>query len=137
MPNDSSDPTDPFAGFERISVYSRADALRDGVLIDLSDLAREAGFKIPLAVTEAVYKTYLDPSPELANEGQSLAGRAWDLLQVLRFAAAVYSDRSEIRFKVLFILEPGCPPEPVPLKALCHPGDDGEPVLTILLEGED
>jgi len=132
-----SDTADPFAGFEVISVYSRADALRDGALIDLSDLAREAVFRIPLAVTEAVYRSYLDPSPELANEGQSFGGRAWDLLQVLRFAAAVYPDRSEIHFKVLFVLTPGCPPEPVPLKALCHPGDDGSPVLTILLPHED
>ncbi len=133
----SSDPTNPFDGFEVISVYSRADALRDGVLVDLSDLAREAGFKIPLAVTEAVYKDYLDPSHELIAEGQSFQGRTWDLLQILRFAAAVYPDRSEIHFKVLFVLTPGCPPEPVPLKALCHPGDEGEPVMTILLPLED
>jgi hypothetical protein len=132
----ATDPTNPFADFELISVYPRADALRDGVLVDLTDLAREAGFRIPLAVTEAVYRSYLDPSPELANEGQSFAGRAWDLLQILRFAAAVYPDRSEIHFKVLFVLSPGCPPEPVALKALCHPGDDGEPVLTVLLLNE-
>ena len=136
-PTSPDDPTDPFAGFELISVYTRAAALADGVLVDLTDLAHEAGFVIPVAVTEAVYRSYLDPSPEFANEGQSLAGRAWDLLQVLRFAAAVYPDRSELRFKVLFVLTPGCPPEPVPLKALCHPGDDGEPVLTILLPQED
>jgi hypothetical protein len=136
MPDPTS-PDDPFAGFEILSVYSRADALADGVLVDLTDLAREAGFRIPLAVTEAVYRSYLDPSPELIAEGQSFQGRAWDLLQILRFAAAVYPDRSEIHFKVLFVLSPGCSPEPVPLKALCHPGDDGEPVLTILLPSED
>lgn len=113
-PTSPSDPTDPFAGFEVLSVYTRADALRDGVLVDLSDLAHEAGFRIPLAVTEAVYASYLDPSPELANEGQSFSGRAWDLLQILCFAATVYPDRSEIHFKVLFVLTPGCPPEPVP-----------------------
>jgi len=132
-----SDPADPFTGFEVISVYSRADARRDGVLVDLSDLARQAGFRIPLAVTEAVYRSYLDPSPELIAEGQSFAGRAWDLLQILRFAAAVYPDRSKLRFKVLFVLSPGCPSEPVELKAICGPGDDGEPVLTILLPTED
>lgn len=132
-----SDPANSFAGFEVISVYTRADALRDGVLVDLSNLALEAGFRIPLAVTEAVYRAYLDPSPEFANEGQSFQGRAWDLLQILRFAAAVYPDCSDIRFKVLFVLSPDCPPEPVDLKALCHPGDDGEPVLTVLLPNED
>jgi hypothetical protein len=130
-------PSSPFDGFEVISVYTRAQALADGVLVDLSDLAREAGFRVPLAVTETVYKDYLDPSQALADEGQSLQGRAWDMLQVLHFAAAVSPDRDTVFFKVLFALTPGCPPEPVELKALCHPGDDGEPVLTIMLPEED
>jgi hypothetical protein len=120
-----------------IYAYTRADALRDGVLIDLTKLAREAGFRVPLAVTEAVYKDYLDPSQALADEGQSLQGRAWDLLHVLYLAAAVNPDRDTIYFKVLFVLTPGCPPEPVELKAICGPGDDGEPVLTVLLPDED
>jgi hypothetical protein len=119
-----------------IYAYTRAQALADGVLVDLSDLAREAGFRVPLAVTEAVY-AYLDPSQDLIDEGQSLNGRARDMLQVLYFAAAVSPDRSEIHFKVLFVLTPGCPPEPVELKAICGPGDDGEPVLTVLLPNED
>jgi len=117
--------------------YSRQQALSDGVLVDVSDLASEAGFRVPVAVTEAVYKNYLDPSPELVREGQSLSGRAWDVLQVLLFAAAVHPDYDTILFKVLFILTPGCPPEPVSLKASCGPGDEGEPVLTILLPLED
>jgi len=120
-----------------IYAYTRAQALADGVLVDLSDLAREAGFRIPLAVTEAVYKGYLDPSQALADEGQSLNGRAWDILQVLYFTAAVSSDRDTVFFKVLFVLTPGCLPEPVELKAICGPGDSGEPVLTVLLPHED
>jgi hypothetical protein len=78
--------------------YGRQQALSDGVLVDVSDLAREAGFRIP---------------------------------------AAVHQDRDCIFFKVLFILTRGCPPEPVSLKAIYGPGDDGEPVLAILLPFED
>jgi type I site-specific restriction endonuclease len=33
---------------ELIDVYSRAEALADGVLIDASDLAREIGFRFPV-----------------------------------------------------------------------------------------
>ena len=117
--------------------YTRAQALADGVLVDLTPLAKEAGFCIPIAVTEAVYLDYLKPSAALEAESQSFDGRAWDLLQVLRFAAAVHPDHDTILFKVLFILTPGCPPEPVSLKAICGPGDEGEPVLTILLPVED
>jgi hypothetical protein len=29
------------------------------------------------------------------------------------------------------------PPRPVHLKAICGPGDEGEPVITILLPNED
>jgi hypothetical protein len=132
MTSDSDSPFGPV-----IYAYTRAEALADDALVDLTDLAREAGFRIPLAVTEAVYRSYLDPSPELANEGQSFQGRARDLLQILRFAAAVYPDRDTVFFKVLFVLSPGYPPEAVDLKAICHPGDDGEPVLTVLLLNED
>jgi len=138
--HDSSDPSDsldPFAGFELVSVYSRADALRDGVLRDITSLAKEAGFSVPTAVTEAVYHNYLDPSPELLAAGQSLTGRTWDVLQVLLFAIAVNPDRSCILFKVLFVLSPGSPPVPIELKAIIGPGDDARPVLTILLPSED
>src|SRR4051794_4558851 len=36
---------------EVIFAYTRADALADGVLIDVTDTAKEAGFRIPVAVT--------------------------------------------------------------------------------------
>jgi hypothetical protein len=42
-------------GWEVISSYSRRDALEDGVLVDVSEFAKEAGFKWPLAVTRGVW----------------------------------------------------------------------------------
>lgn len=41
--------------FEVIHAYTRAQAIEDGVLVDLSGLASEAGFRWPLAVTQAVW----------------------------------------------------------------------------------
>ena len=38
-----------------LSVYTRAQAIEDGILVDVSDTAREAGFKIPVAVTRSVW----------------------------------------------------------------------------------
>src|SRR3990172_13277670 len=35
--------------------YSRADAINDGVLVDVSTLAKEAGIKYPVAVTARVH----------------------------------------------------------------------------------
>jgi hypothetical protein len=68
-----------------IHVYTRAQALTNGALIDLSPLAAEAGFRYPVAVTAAVWQI-LEPSADLARLGQSATGRAWDVLQVLRAA---------------------------------------------------
>ena len=47
---------------ELISTYTRAQAIDDGVLIDVSDVAREAGLKYPTAVTQAVWATDLAKS---------------------------------------------------------------------------
>ena len=38
-----------------ISVYTRAQAIEDGILVDVSETAREAGFRIPVAVTRSVW----------------------------------------------------------------------------------
>ena len=38
-----------------ISAYTRAQAIEDGILVDVSDTAREAGFNIPVTVTRTVW----------------------------------------------------------------------------------
>ena len=117
--------------------YSRAQALADGVLVDVSELAREAGFKLPVAVSDILYHGYLTPPPELAKEGQSLVGRLWDALSVLRFAIKASPATDRITFTVLFAQAPDTEPEPVELLAVCGPGDSGEPVITIMLPSDD
>ncbi|MBI3552604.1 MAG: hypothetical protein HY077_08790 [Elusimicrobia bacterium] len=124
-------------GVEVIHSYSRREALEDGVLVDVSEFAREAGFKWPLAVTRAVWEI-LEPSEELRKEGQSWKGRAWDMFTVLRHAIRRASATDEVHFSPLFIREPGRLPQAVELWATVGPGDDGvSPVMTILLRGED
>ena len=39
---------------EVISSYSRAQAIEDGVLVDVSSVARAAGIKFPVAMTRTV-----------------------------------------------------------------------------------
>ena len=38
-------------GWNMISAYSRAQAIADGVLVDITDVARECGFVLPCVVT--------------------------------------------------------------------------------------
>lgn len=118
-----------------VDTYSRAQALEDGVLVDLTDWAREAGFRIPVAVTQAVW-ALLVPSRALEAEGEDVAGRAWDLFSVLRDAARLASGSDEIHFSPLFALKVGKKPERVELSAKCDPGFHGGPVITVMLKGE-
>jgi uncharacterized protein DUF6573 len=72
---------------EPIHVYTRADALADGVLVDATATAREAGFRIPLALTQSVWADVNDLSGRDVVAGQSPEGRLWDLLFVSAHAA--------------------------------------------------
>lgn len=120
-----------------IFTYPRAQALDDGMLVEVTTWAKEAGFTIPVAVTAAVW-AILTPSPELVRLGQSVSGRAWDLFMMLRGAIRSAPDTDRVHFAPLFVLDPCHPtPQPVHLWARCGPGDDGEPVLTVMREGED
>jgi hypothetical protein len=126
-----------FENAELIHRYTRADALRDGVLIDVSATAREAGFKYPVALTAAAWvKCVAVPSAVLC---QDEAGRLWDVLTMLRVAVrGQIGGAGEVRFGVHVRNDnrERTPPL-VRLKALCGPGDQGEPVVTVMLPEED
>ena len=120
-----------------ISIYTRAQALQDGCLIDVSELAREAGFKWPIAVTDNLYHSYIVPALALIAEGQSITGRLWDVLMVLRHAIRSSKDDTYLRITVLFQMSPGAAPIPIELVSVAGPDDDGSPCLTLMLEGDD
>jgi hypothetical protein len=68
-----------------------------------------------------------------------VAGRPWDVLWLLAGAvrrAPSGTDTIAIDVHVRDANRPGVPP-PVTLKAMCGPGDPGEPVVTILRPDED
>jgi hypothetical protein len=125
-----------FENADLIHYYSRADALRDGILIDVSPTAREAGIRYPVAVTVAVWSQCIAVPPSVACQDE--AGHLWDVLWLLRCAIRRGGDGSEVRFAVHVQNDSreGIPPL-VRLKAVCGPGDQGEPVLTVMMPGED
>jgi len=119
---------------EIISSYSRAQAIQDGVLIDTSTLAREAGFRIPVAITQAAWAECIAVSCE--DIGQDETGRLWDVLNVLWYELRRASWESVLFFDVL-VSKGGQRPRPVSLKVHYGPGDQGEAVLTVMLPDED
>jgi hypothetical protein len=116
--------------------YSRADALRDGVLIDVSETAKEAGFSYPVALTAATWERCVTVPPGVSCQDE--AGRLWDVLFLLRCAIGRGGSGPEVRFGVHVRNDnrERTPPL-VRLKALCGPGDDGSPCITVMLPDED
>jgi len=85
-----------------ISVYTRSQAIADGVLVDVSDTARQAGFTIPVAVTGTLWYEYIDLEPDTLPAGQSATGRLWDVLSLAAVAARRGADSDRVTFRVIF-----------------------------------
>jgi len=62
-----------------IYAYTRTQALADGVLVDVSQMAREAGFRYATAITTDLHAR-LTPNEREKALGQSYEGRLWDVL---------------------------------------------------------
>ncbi len=123
-------------GFKLIYSYTRKQAIEDGVLIDITSQAQESGFKIPVAVTDHLYHGYVVPPGGLEGEGQSIEGRLHDLLMMTMAAAASRWSGSEVEFECIFLMKPNTI-EKIKCIAAVGPGDQGEPVMTIMLPGDD
>src|SRR5258707_1122633 len=121
---------------EVISSYSRTQAIADGVLVDVTKTAREAGFKFPVALTAAVWERFVSVPEGVVCQDE--AGRLWDVHWMLRLAIAQGDGGTVARFGVHVrnTNHSGIPPL-VRLKALCGPGNSGEPVITVMLPDED
>lgn len=116
-----------------VFAYSRAQAIEDGVLIDAGEMAKEAGFRYSVALTAAAWGLCV-AVPE-ACPWQDERGRLWDVLNVLRVSSRNQSS-SEVEFSVL-VQNDAAGAQLVTLQAVCGPGDDLEPVITVMLPGED
>ena len=121
---------------ELIHSYTRQNAIDDGFFVDVTEVAREAGFRLPTAVTGALYHTL-----EIVPEGNvsSLDRRLRNLLRKGWFAIRNSKDEasSELIYDFLIVMEAGREPELLKVKLVVGPGDEGEPVITIMLPHED
>ncbi len=112
---------------EIIDAYTREQAIEDGTLIDVSTVAREAGFKYPVAITSALWAVL-----EKHGQNQDTQGRLWDVLWMGQLAAR--RGGTVILYKLLLTNGRA---KMATLKMICGPGDDAEPVITIMLPDED
>jgi hypothetical protein len=136
-----TDPVTEFFG-EVISTYSRAQAIEDGVLVDVGEMAIEAGFRIPVALTSAAWSdcvVWSDADSE-RQVYQDQSGRLFDVLYMAHHA--IRSSRSggdRLTFELYRVPRDGKSTKAAitTLKLIVSPGDQGEPVVTILLSDED
>lgn len=124
--------------------YSRADALADGHLVDVTSTARESGFTVHTAMTNSSWVDCVAWDDETENRkpsasGQDQAGRLWDVLQMARSAIKKASATDRATFHILRVPQAGrsLRPQTVALEIVIGPGDAGEPVITIQQPGED
>ena len=140
---------------EPIFRYTRAQAIADGALVDLTTatdnkgqlLCQQAGFNVPVAITRTAWTKTIEVGgmwkPDGEGEvlelkgGQSLTGRLWDLLWMLRVASGKAANSDCVHFQVLVDVHGDGRRDVAKLWALCGPGDDAQPVITIMVEGED
>lgn len=120
---------------EVISRYTRANALEDGVLVDVSEEARKAGFSVPVAMTASVWAEIETINK---NSCQDVMGRLWDVLNMARFQIKV--SRSNCGDRVLFqviMSVKGTRKRKQTYAIHSGPGDNREHVLTIMQINED
>jgi hypothetical protein len=118
-----------------IHSYTRAEALADGALVDVTTTAQEAGIKYPVALTRAVWCQYVEV-PE-GVECQDEAGRLWDVLSMLRHAIGRAKPGTSILLYQLYVRNDSRRARSVTLKAVCGPDDDGSPCVTVMMVDED
>ncbi|HZW61351.1 MAG TPA: DUF6573 family protein [Candidatus Babeliales bacterium] len=140
MINNNQNPNYDESWGKPIHVYTRTQALEDGVLVDVTETAKEAGFKIPVAVTDAIWHDYIEwENVKNKKAIQNTEGRLWDVLSMLRFACNRFKNESEIMYRLYVVSRDrqAIQPNLVTLKAVIGGGDNGEPVITIMLPNED
>jgi hypothetical protein len=128
---DLSDTVDFFAdaGGTVIYAYTRAQAIEDGVLVDVTPLLPESPF--PVAVTAAAW-ALINEIPEQYQGIQDVKGRLWDA-----YFMGMFAKQRPPRTTVYDLIMHHGAEEMVTLKLDIGRGDDGQFVITILLPHED
>jgi hypothetical protein len=134
---------DFWADAEVISTYSRAQAIEDGVLKDVTETAREAGIGWPVALTAGAWAeavTWDAANGEFGDE----KGRLWDVVFMAGIALRRNRGRHTVdseRLAYAIYRVPNVPDateaNELELVLGIGGGDDSQPVITIMLPYED
>jgi hypothetical protein len=121
-----------------VYTYTRANAIADGELVDLTEWAGSekgflGGFTIPVAVTRALWAT-IEAIPKSLAGIADVRGRAHDVLWMASLAARAAAKGKDKKSRVGFsVLLPSRGTRKRNRRLLIDigPGDNAEPVITI------
>lgn len=117
-----------------IHSFTRKEALETGQLMDISHVAKQAGVKFPIAVTQSVWEGVIQPDQIAMDRGESVEGRMWDV----SFMFTLYARKTSgdtLYFPVAHTVKGES--QISTLKATIGPGDTYAPVITIMYQDED
>jgi hypothetical protein len=104
-----------------VSTYTRAQAIEDGFLIDIT-ASGNGLFKVPVAIT---CTAYTDLTHKDRKDSTTAIFKM--LLVLFNEIKSGKGGGTQVNFRV----------DGIDLKSLSHPGDNGEHVITIMLPNED
>ena len=122
--------------------YSRSQAIKDGVLFDITDMAKSVGITWHVAVTSAVWSNYIVwTDDDRRRQGlQDTTDRLWHIVFKLHLALQKADKHADAIFYDLDILPRDGASYRVKLtklKAVIGASDHFESVITIMLPNED
>ena len=116
---------------EVISTYSRKEAIEDGYLFEVSESTlKEAGILFPTCISAGIVAK-MNEAIKTCKGMNDFEGITWDILTMLKYGIKRSTDPTRVNFIVKIWREN------VTMYAVCGGGDNGEPVITIMLPNED
>ena len=135
MNNEQNQNAEPFGPV--IYTYSRSQAVADGVQVEVTKTAREAGITVPVFLTRSVFDSFVAVPPGVTAQDE--AGRLWDVVWMLRFAIRKARPGAVRLPLALYVRNDNRAARLVKLIATCGPLDidDAQPAITVMMPDED
>jgi len=117
--------------------YTRSQAVADGLQVEVSKTAREAGISFPVFLTRTVFDSFVTVPPGVTAQDE--AGRLWDIVWMLRFAIMRARPGVQRIPVALYVRNDNRRASLIKLVATCGPLDIDDPqsAITVMLPDED
>lgn len=129
-------PPHPLFG-EVIHAVTRAQMVKDGFQVDVTETAREAGITFPFFISRQVWDKYVEIPQGVTCQDEK--GRLWDIVWMTRFAMKKAKEGEQQARVALYVRNTNGAAKLVTLKAVCGPLDidDPSPAVTVMDIDED